>query len=201
MRKAESDASLKIWDSVYAKRKFPWRSGGLGKLTLHLLANHTRGKRLLEIGCGTGDDSVAIVESGFAYHGLDFSPVAIRSAKRHVRHKNITFTCADFFEWLPAEPFDVIYEKGFFHGLAGARRRNTFVRRVASQLEPNGLWVSVCGAADEKHDRFPHGAIYLRDLVGPAQVYFEILEIIKGRYGLADESRDFQAWYSAFRRY
>jgi SAM-dependent methyltransferase len=201
MKSLESEVPPCVWDNLYDCQKTPWRSGGLTKTTRRLLSTYPSGSRLLEVGCGVGDDAVEIAQMGFEYHGLDVSETAIRVAKAEKKRKALDFTCADFFRWAAREPFHVIYEKGFFHGLAGTRQRNRFIRHVASQLTHNGIWVSVCGAADQKHKRFPHGAIYLRDLVGPAEVYFEVLEIQKANYGLADQSKDFPAWHSAFRRY
>jgi 2-polyprenyl-3-methyl-5-hydroxy-6-metoxy-1,4-benzoquinol methylase len=201
MTSLENEARPATWDRLYEQRKTPWRSDGLSIVTSRMLASYANGRRLLEIGCGTGEDATSIVDLGFEYHGLDVSEAAISSAKDRLEGAGRAFSCSDFFSWPAGEPFDVIYDKGFFHGLAGTRRRNTFVRRVASQLVPHGLWISVCGSADQKHENYTHGAIYLRDLVGPAEVYFEVLEIVKDRYGLADQSKEFSAWHSAFRRY
>jgi hypothetical protein len=111
-----------------------------------------------------------------------------------------SFSSADFFRWSAKEAFGVIYEKGFFHGLRGVRRRNMFIRRAASLLGPKGIWLSVCGAADHRRLDFHHGAIYLRDLIGPAEIYFEVLEVVKANYGLADRHHEFGAWHAVFRR-
>lgn len=201
MKNLEAEAPPSVWNSLYDDERTPWRSGGLTTIARQLLSKYAVGRRLLEIGCGTGSDAVSIARMGFDYSGLDISDVAIQCAKKRNLRKPLSFNCADFFQWSNEEPFDVIYEKGFFHGLAGRRRRNNFVRRVAAQLAPTGIWISVCGAADQKHEHFSRGAIYLRDLIEPAEVYFEVLEIVKDNYGLADPSKDFPAWYSALRRY
>lgn len=131
---------------------------------------------------------------------MDFSEAAIRQAASRHESPMCSFSCADFFQWTPKMPFGLIYEKGFFHGLGGVRRRNKFIRRAASFLSPNGIWLSVCGAADHRRSDFSHGAIYLRDLIGPAEIYFEVLEVVKADYGLADQHHEFGAWHAVFRR-
>lgn len=201
MKTPEAEAPPSVWNSLYDAERTPWRSGGLTTIDRQLLRKHAVGGRLLEIGCGTGQDAISIAKMGFDYCGLDVSEVAIQCASKSNRRRSVSFNCVDFFHWSYDEPFDVIYEKGFFHGLAGRRRRNNFVRRVAAQLAPTGIWISVCGSADQKHGHFSHGAIYLRDLIEPAEVYFEVLEIVKDNYGLADPSKDFPAWHSVLRRY
>jgi SAM-dependent methyltransferase len=196
----ESEALPSVWNDLYERGNAPWRTAGLSATTRRLLSRYAVGDRLLDVGCGIGDDACAISDMGFRYHGLDIAESAIRNGRStNVAKTPLNFTCADFFRWSDEEPFNVIYEKGFFHGLAGVRRRNTFIRQVASRLAPDGIWISVCGSADQICEDFPHGAIYLRDLVGPAEVYFEVLEIVKDKYGLADQTKDFSAWHAAFR--
>jgi SAM-dependent methyltransferase len=141
-----------------------------------------------------------IAKSGFDYFGIDISDTAIRDAKDSYSSKPIHFARVDFFRWSIIDSFDVVYEKGVFHGLAGVRRRNAFVRRVATLLRPKGIWITVCGSADHRRKDFSHGAIYLRDLIGPAEIYFEVLEVVKAPYGLADKEHEFDAWHAAFRR-
>jgi SAM-dependent methyltransferase len=189
-----------LWNRYYEDGNIPWRSGGLSAVAGELLVRfrppqHT----LLEIGCGTGNDSAGVGKLGFKYLGLDRSNAAIRQAARSGGPK-AKFVWADFFEWTPAAAFGTVYDKGFFHSLGGVRRRNAFVRRVASILHSKGLWLTICGAADHRRKDFRHGAIYLRDLIGPAEVYFEVLEVLKAPYGLADRRHDFEAWHALFRR-
>lgn len=199
-KRFEGEALPSVWNDLYERGKTAWRSGGLTTASRQLLLRYAVGRRLLEVGCGIGDDAFGIFEIGFQYHGLDIAESAIRNAKsHHAANKSLDFICADFFRWSAEKPLNVIYEKGFFHGLAGVRRRNTFIRQVASHLAPDGIWISVCGSADQISEDFPHGAIYLRDLVGSAEVYFEVLEIVKDKYGLADQTKDFSAWHAAFR--
>lgn len=194
-----NEVSAQSWDKVYKRGKTPWESSGLSEITRLQLSRYVIGTKLLEVGCGTGNDASMIVQSGFEYSGIDYSGESIRIAK--ARHPYpLAFENYDFLG-LPLTPgYDVIYDKGFFHGLGGVRRRNQFVKKVATLLNPNGMWVTVCGSADDRRDDFVHGAIFLRDLINPAEIYFEVLEIVSAPYGLRDETHDFKAWYGVFRR-
>ncbi len=195
-----SEVPAPVWDGLYQREKIPWRSSGLPKVTRRLLKTYAVGTKLFEVGCGVGDDANEIGKLGFDYFGLDISDAAIRDAKARYISKSLHFTRANFFRWSTDDSFDVIYEKGIFHGLAGVRRRNTFVRRAATLLRPQGIWITVSGSADHRRKDFSHGAIYLRDLIGPAEIYFEVLEVVKAPYGLADKDYEFNAWHAAFRR-
>lgn len=188
------------WDRAYEGLRIPWRSAGVSTTARELLLRHSSPTgNILEIGCGIGDDATDLARLGFDYVGLDVSRSAIQHAIRN--HRLIgAFVHGDFFDWIPESAFRVAYEKGVFHNLRGVRKRNAFIRRLASMLHPNGIWLSVCGAADHRRSDFGHGAIYVRDLIGPAEVYFEVLEVVKAEYGLADKDHEFQAWHVIFKR-
>lgn len=194
------EASSATWDHHYAVGTTPWRSSGLSPITRRMLEQYATGLDALEIGCGTGVDSRGFAKLKFNYQGIDASSVAIDEARARYHAARSRFLCMDFFGHSSLNTFDVVYDKGVFHGLAGARRRTMFIRRVAIHLRPKGIWTTVCGSADKRDPDFPRGALYLRDLVGPAEVYFEIIEIVKAPYGLEDASHDFDAWYAVFRR-
>lgn len=194
-----TEAPADLWDSLYEQDRTPWRSAGLSDTARRLLACYAPGPKLLEVGCGVGSDAESIVAEGFQYLGLDISRSSVRQAEAAHSTQHTHFACADFFHWSADASFDVLFEKGVFHGLGGLQRRNRFVRRVARLMRPNGVWISVCGSADQRRKDSSHGAIYLRDLVSPAEVYFEVLEVVKAPYGLADKNREFDAWHTAFR--
>ncbi|HEX7181440.1 MAG TPA: class I SAM-dependent methyltransferase [Thermoanaerobaculia bacterium] len=200
IKKAVGEASASEWNRLYSRRIIPWQSAGLTVTARRLLHKHAAGKRLLEVGCGVGNDAKSIADMGFSYVGIDIAESAIEEARSLHSAKGIYFACTDIFRRLPDCQFDVVYDKGLFHNLGGVRRRNVFVRRIAGVLGENGIWLTVSGSADQRREDFGHGAIYLRDLVGPAEVYFEALEVLKGPYGLVDQEHDFSAWHAVFRR-
>lgn len=63
-------------------------------VTRNLLANR-RFDSILELGCGTGKNTVFFAKIGESVHALDFSEGMIQKAKKKVRTKNIRFEVAD----------------------------------------------------------------------------------------------------------
>src|SRR5436190_11409361 len=52
-----------------------------------LVADHCPGRRLLEYGCGTGDDSLFWAQSGARVTGIDLSSEAIKKARENARRE------------------------------------------------------------------------------------------------------------------
>lgn len=187
------------WDTRYRRGHTSWRSAGLSTVTRRYLEYCARGSRLLEIGFGTGDDAAELIDLGFAYEGIELSPAASMQAIRRLRSRSASLVVGDFFTWRPKKRYAAVYEKGVFHGLFGRRHRLSFSRRVAAVLEPEGLWITVCGSADRYDPKIARGAVYLTHLVEAVEPFFEILHLEKAKYGLKKSRSDFDAWYGAFR--
>ena len=188
------------WDSHYRSGSPAWRSNGLNAIARRYLKTCPAGARLLEIGFGAGDDARQLIDLGFCYDGIDVSLAAAGRAIAHLKSKAANLIVGDFFSWRAQRRYAVVYEKGVFHGLRQRRRRLAFARRVAAVLDPGGLWICVCGCADDHDPAMPHGALYLTHLIEAAEPYFEVLYLEKARYGVRRRGRDFDAWYGAFRR-
>lgn len=195
-----TEATVSSWERFYSSGVTPWRSAGLSSISSELVKRFASGGRVLEVGCGLGDDALGFRALGFQYVGVDSSKEAIAKARRGKADEGVEFLVGDLFVCPSELGFEVVYDKGVFHGLGGLERRNLYLRRVAELLAPRGVWLTVCGSPDNRCTEMSHGAIYLRDLVGPAEVYFEVLEIRKSTYGLLEASNEFEAWHAAFRR-
>jgi cyclopropane fatty-acyl-phospholipid synthase-like methyltransferase len=198
IKKSKNEIEAHVWDTHYKKDVVPWRSKGLSPLVAQYMQRYARGSGVLEVGCGSGEDATSFLRSDWRYCGLDISREAVRLARK--KHTQGIFLAADFFAWRSLQKFSVIYDKGVFHNLAGPKRRDAFVRKAASLLHKDGIWVTVCGSADGFDPNNPHGAIFLQHLIAPAERYFEVLEIKKALYGVADKRSRFDAWYCVFRR-
>ena len=70
---------------------------------------------LLELGCGSGYDSVYLADHGFNVTAIDVSEDVIELSKKiHVNSK-VNFVAADFFQDITDKKFDIIYDRGFLH--------------------------------------------------------------------------------------
>ena len=65
--------------------------------------------KVLEIACGTGLWTEALVRLGDEVTAIDAATEAVAIARDRVRSQNVTFDVADVFSWATAERFDVIF--------------------------------------------------------------------------------------------
>jgi ubiquinone/menaquinone biosynthesis C-methylase UbiE len=100
--------------------------------------SETRGKKVLEIGCGNGADGVMFAQAGAIYTGVDLTEAAVEATRIHFRLLGLNGTFHnDDAEHLsfPSENFDFVYSHGVLHHTAHPERAFAEVYRV---LRPGG---------------------------------------------------------------
>jgi ubiquinone/menaquinone biosynthesis C-methylase UbiE len=105
-------------------------------VTRDTLANQ-RFDSILEIGCGTGKNTVFLAQIGTSVHALDFSPGMIEKAKGKVRAQNVRFSMADLTKQWPCEEaaYDLIV---CCLVLEHIRDLSHIFAEAARTLQPNG---------------------------------------------------------------
>lgn len=80
----------------------------------HLIAYHSviplcKGKKVLEVGCGSGYGSNLLSHVAAQVVSIDIDPIAIQWAESHYQSSNLAFKCASIHDtFVQAETFDVI---------------------------------------------------------------------------------------------
>jgi SAM-dependent methyltransferase len=98
------------------------------------------GKRVLEIGCGTGQASVSLARTGCELLAVELGPQLAEIAAEHLAPYPAKVVVADFDRWTPAEAgFDLIFSATAFHWLDPATR----YLRTADLLTPDGVLATV----------------------------------------------------------
>jgi len=118
----------------------PWDTGQSPPELLEYLAAHKPG-RALDLGCGTGTNVLTMARCGWLVTGLDFSPRAIRAARRKLQSAGVaaTVSVADVNRTLePLEPYDLVLDIGCFHSLGNPRG---YLENLQRLLRPGGSWL------------------------------------------------------------
>ncbi len=74
-----------------------------------------KGKRVLEIGCGNGNDALKFVEGGAVYTGIDLTDNAIISTKLKIGNRGKVLKMNAELLDFPTEYFDLVYSFGVIH--------------------------------------------------------------------------------------
>jgi SAM-dependent methyltransferase len=108
---------------------------------LAALAEVGPGRRVLEIGCGTGQATVPLAELGGEIVCVELGANLAAIARRNLaRFPSVQVVVAAFEEWpLPAEPFDLVFAATSFHWIDPAIR----VGKTADALRIGGALATV----------------------------------------------------------
>ena len=100
--------------------------------------------KLLELGSGSGYDSVYLADHGFNVTAIDVSEDVIELSKKiHVNSK-VNFVAADFFQDITDKKFDVIYDRGFLHNYKN--RLQEIFEKLNILLTDNGKLIIITGS-------------------------------------------------------
>jgi SAM-dependent methyltransferase len=169
------------WEKRYVDDELPWDNGApdvhLGRV---IAAHQIAPGKALEVGCGTGTNSVWLAEQGFEITGMDISKTAIERAAARAESAGAScrFTVGNFLsEEVQDGPFKFVYDRGCLHSFDDAGDRARFASRIASLLEPSGIWHSLIGSTDgPPRDTGPPRRSAV-DIVSALEPRFEILEL------------------------
>ena len=113
MKQAHNKAS-EWFDELYEKNKnaqenIPWARQAVNPLLQTYLDEDLEHKgKALVIGCGLGDDAIALEMAGYEVVAIDVSQTALDLAKERFSESNIDFKKQDIFEY--TQKFDFVFE-------------------------------------------------------------------------------------------
>jgi SAM-dependent methyltransferase len=152
------DPNRREWfEAVYALSEgdavnVPWGNLVANPLLLDWLAQNPglRGLSALDIGCGLGDNAVALAKRGAAVTAFDFVPRAVEWARERFPNDGIAFIVADLFappaEW--REAFDFVHETYTLQALP-AERLPAIRTALADFVKPGGRLLVIARAREE----------------------------------------------------
>ena len=154
----------------------------------------------VDLGCGTGDNAMALAERGHDVIGLDISETAIATARQRAETSGLNrvrFTCCDVLQPWPIEhPAGLVLDRGCYH-VFDESDRATLAERVANVLAPDGYWIMLCGNADEQRGEDEAGPPQLTagQVIGPVEHHFIVERLEQARFTGSDGHPTHLAWH------
>ncbi|OUL19513.1 SAM-dependent methyltransferase [Nostoc sp. RF31YmG] len=126
------------WDtSLYEdKHAFVWQYGE----DLLQLLNPKPGELILDLGCGTGQLTEKIAQTGAKAMGIDSAATMIEKARQNYPH--IQFDVADARSFQVAQPCDAVFSNAVLHWVKEADRA---IASIHQALKPKGRFVAEFG--------------------------------------------------------
>ena len=147
--------------------------------------------RALDLGCGTGTNSIYLAQRGFQVVGVDFSPRAIELARAKADQAGVSVslyandvTRLDFLR----DPFDLILDIGCFHNL-GEQDRARYADNLARLACPGGIYMLY--AFGPRHTPLRKLGVTTEEVKTHFEKYFDLTRIVEGQ----DHGTLASAWY------
>lgn len=172
------------WNDRYRDGNLPWDTGRpSSELQQVLSENGIRPCRVLEIGCGTGTNSVWMAQQGFEVTAIDLAPLAVEQAEERARAAGVTahFAVADVLHLPELDgPFEFFFDRGCYHAVR-REASDQYAPAVARQLAAGARGLILAGNAREPHDPGPPVVTEdeMRNELGRA---FQILDLREFRF-------------------
>jgi cyclopropane fatty-acyl-phospholipid synthase-like methyltransferase len=145
------------FDEAYREGAAPWDIGRAQPDLVHLVESGLITGRVIDIGCGTGENALHIATAGLDVVGVDGSAEAIRQARDKARQRDVSirFEVADVLDLAEhAQRFDTATDSGVFHVFADEDRPR-YQRSVGGVLRPGGHLFLLCFSERQPGDWGP----------------------------------------------
>ncbi len=148
----ESFEAQQRFTERYLEGTIPWDTGISPPELLEAIsgAQALQPGRALDIGCGTGTNSITLAKHGWQVLGVDFVEAAVTQATLKAANEqdeifrmggSVQFLCADVtcLE-APSRPYNLVFDLGCLNGIPYTLR-SEYGRVVSEQAAPEGLFL------------------------------------------------------------
>jgi cyclopropane fatty-acyl-phospholipid synthase-like methyltransferase len=188
------------WNSAYEGSP-PWDIGRPQPDFVRLARAGKLAGRVLDVGCGTGEQVMLAATHGAEAMGVDIAELAVQRAREKAEEREIhaTFEVADALHLdRLGRQFDVITDSGVFHVFSDDDRP-VFVTSLRSVLRPGGMYYMMCFSDREPGDWGPR-RVSKAEIRASFADGWSVRSIEPAQFVIAIESERAQAWLATIER-
>lgn len=145
------------WDASYQDGPAPWDVGHPQPAIVRLASGAKFTGKVLDAGCGTGDNTLHVAALGLPVLGVDVAETALAIAREKAAERGIeaTFATADALKLERlGQTFDTVLDCGLLHTFDGDER-SAYAASLAAVTEQGGTLYVLC-FSDDGPDVGPH---------------------------------------------
>lgn len=176
----------------------PWEIGRAQPAIVRLVDSGRVRGRVLDVGCGTGENAMYAASRGLAVLGVDSALRAVERAraKAVLRGVEPRFAVQDALSLDELqETFDSVIDSGLFHMLSDGQRA-AYVRSLATVLKPASMVYLLCFSDEEPGSEGPR-RVTVEELVETFRMPFAVERLERTRFANRLSSRGAVAWLAS----
>jgi len=192
------------WDASYTGgAAAPWDIGRPQPAFARLADEGRLTGRLLDAGCGTGENALLAAGHGADVTGIDVAPTAIARARAKAAERGLTarFEVADALDLGPLGlTADTVIDSGVFH-VFGDEERARYVASLAAVLRPAGACYLMC-FSDRQPGTWGPRRVRAEELRAAFSDGWTVESVTAGTFDVnpVDGVTQVQAWLAVIRR-
>ena len=192
------------WEASYtAGTPAPWDIGRPQPAFARLAGQGLLAGRLLDAGCGTGENALLAASHGADVTGIDVAPTAIARARAKAAERRLTarFDVADALDLARLHfTADTVIDSGVFH-VFGDQDRARYVASLAAVLRPAGACYLMC-FSDRQPGTWGPRRVTAKELRAAFSDGWAVESIAASTFEInpMDGITQVQAWLAAIRR-
>ncbi|MEV7801189.1 class I SAM-dependent methyltransferase [Microbacterium foliorum] len=131
-------------------KKIPWDIGRVQEVVKQSTENMSINK-LLDVGCGMGDNSEYFGSKEIEVTAVDFSEEAIQKARTRHQNPRVNYIHKDILEYEETwkEKYDTVLDSATYHAIP-TKKRQQYLKNLYTYLQPDGKLVTITFAIHPK---------------------------------------------------
>ncbi len=172
--KDEYAYEARFYDRIWGKYDYDTDVKFLGKLLKKFGC-----RKVLDVGCGTGNHAIRLSRLGYDVMGVDVSPAMLKVARSKIKNKRVQFQQGDMKKLgnvVPKNGFDAAIMLGHVaYHLNSAENAGSFLRELHKVLKKKGLFVFNARNAKQINEQYLN-TLRLGHLVNENELQVAVLE-------------------------